>query len=713
MKSILQNYKTGVLSVTETPTPQLRPGWVLVKNSYSLISAGTEKTKVDTGKKSLVGKAMARPDLVKKVMAKAKRDGVLKAWQAASARLEQPTPIGYSCAGQVVDLLGDVDGMSQGDWVACGGGTANHAEVVCIPRNLAAPIPEGVAVDQAAFATVGAIAMQGVRQAEVCLGERVAVIGLGLVGLITVQLLKAAGCRVLGVDVDRTKLEVASSLGCDQCVHAGEGVEEHALLFTGGYGVDATIITASTSSNGPIEQAGEITREKGRVVVVGATGLTVPREPYYMKEVDLRISRSYGPGRYDSRYEEEGVDYPYGYVRFTEKRNMACFLDLIEGGKLKIPPMITHRFSIDEAAKAYDLIAGENKQPYLGILLEYPRAFEEIPRRIEVSPHPLQRDQIRVGVIGAGNYATANLLPYIQKHGQLQFSTLCTGSGLSAPQVGQRFGFLAADANPEQVIKESDVLVVATRHNDHAAYVIQALQAGKSVFVEKPLVITREQLSEVMAAAEANPQASVAVGFNRRFAPATQMVMAHLAEAQGPRNVLIRVNAGAIPSDHWIQNLSVGGGRLIGEGCHFVDLAIALVGEPLKRIRATGIPKPGLSQALWDDFSIQMDMEDGSVATIVYTSIGDTGLPKELIEVSRGGRSAVINDFVSVDLWEGGKKVTKSWKGVSKGQAEQIQAWADALQKGRSSIPFSQIVDVHRACLDAIDAMADRENVPA
>ena len=711
MKSVIQNYKSGDLTVSETPVPQLRDGYVLVRNACSLISAGTEKTKVDTAKKSLVGKAMARPDLVKKLVAKARREGLWKAWQTASQRLDQPTPLGYSCAGQIIDVQGDVDGLCCGDWVACGGGSANHAEIVSVPRNLATIVPEGVGCDQAAFATIGAIAMQGVRQTELRLGERVAVIGLGLVGLMTVQLVKASGCRVLGIDVDPSKTYLAKELGCDEVVLASDNVEECVIVFSDGYGVDATIITAGTSSNGPIEQAGEITREKGRVIVVGATGLSVPREPYYMKEIDLRISRSYGPGRYDPRYEEEGIDYPFGYVRFTERRNMQCFLDLVKSGDMQLAKMITHRFSIDDAPKAYEIIGGQRREPYLGILLEYGRSDDGIPRRVETRPVSIGNDKIRVGVIGAGNYASANLLPHVRAHPLLQFSALCTGSGLSSAQTAKRFGFNAAESSPEQVIQESDAVVVATRHNDHAQYAIKSLQMGKPVFVEKPLAICDDELESIVGAVREAKNSSVTVGFNRRFSPAATIVKGHFDSVRVPKQLLIRVNAGAIPPDHWIQNPKVGGGRLIGEGCHFVDLAVALLGETIERVHAVGVRKPGLAHSLWDDFSILLTMRGGSIATIVYTAIGDSGLPKERIELSGGGKSAVINDFESADLWSHGKKTRKTWDGMDKGQKSQISAWAEGLRSGRSSIAFDEIVNVHRACFAAVRSFVERQPV--
>ncbi|MGC8989466.1 MAG: bi-domain-containing oxidoreductase [Verrucomicrobiia bacterium] len=773
MKAVVQIYKTGELQVVEAPPPQLRPGWVLVKNEHSVISAGTEKTKVDTARKSLLGKAMARPDLVRKLVAKARREGLWKAWQTASDRLEQPITLGYSCAGRVIEVCGDVDGMCVGDFVACGGGTANHAEMVSVPKNLVVPVPEGVGTDAAAFATIGAIAMQGVRQAEVRLGEKIAVIGLGLIGLITVQLLKAAGCRVLGIDVDEGKLALGRELGCElAALSSDEGLEERVVMFTGGYGVDATIITAATSSNRPVEQAGELTREKGRVVVVGATGLEIPREPYYLKEIDFRISRSYGPGRYDPEYEDRGRDYPYGYVRFTEQRNMACFLELLQSGQVRLDKIITHRFPFEEAPRAYELLSGQKKEPYLGILLEYGRTEFEIPRRVELIQRPLGGDRITVGVIGAGHYATGYLLPAIKNHPLLQLGAVCTATGVSARQVGQRFGFRAAEADADAVIRESDAVLIATRHDEHAAYAIRALEKGKPVFVEKPLAITEEQLEQVMGCfktevssaqgertvsgeglsaldgqgstakgqgstgngqratdnvqrstlnaqrstfnvqrSTVKAEGSLMVGFNRRFAPATLLVKEHFESVGGTKQILIRVNAGPVPKDHWVNDPVVGGGRLVGEGCHFVDLALFLAGGLIFEVSAAAVVQPGRPPQLWEDFSIQMSFDNGSLATIVYTALGDPCLPKERIEVSGGGRSAVIDDFAGVELWRDGKRVRRERFAQDKGQVNEIEAWVKGLKNGKSPIPFCEIMNVHQACFAALRSMRDRAKV--
>lgn len=712
MKQIIQNYRTGIIKIAEVPAPQLQRGRVHIKNLFSLISAGTEKTKIDTAKKSLLGKASARPDLVKKVIEKAKKEGLWKTWQMVTQRLDTPVPLGYSCAGIVLDSSDDVEGIRRGDTVACGGEFANHAEIISVPKNLVVCVPEGVKPQHAAFATIGAIAMQGVRQANIELGEKVAVIGLGLIGLLTVQILNASGCQVIGIDTDPEKLSIGKKNGCSEVIQAdAETLEETILVFTGGYGVDATIITAGTSSNRPVEQAGEITREKGRVVVVGAVGLEIPREPYYMKELDFRISRSYGPGRYDKNYEEKGNDYPFAYVRFTEQRNMACFLELISDCKIDLEPIITHKFPFADAHKAYELIQGEKKENYLGILLEYASEADGIHKSVELSSVKHSGQKIVLGVIGAGNYACANLLPHLKTHQDISLGSICTASGVTALNVANKFGFKSADSDIEKIITESDAILIATRHNYHAQYALKALEQCKHVFVEKPLVISQEELDGFVSLAEKGCSGSLMVGFNRRFSPAVEMLKAHFNGIHIPKQILIRVNAGAIPLDHWTQDIAVGGGRLIGEGCHFVDLAVALTDAKIESVSATAIPRQNREPAFWDDFAIILGMNDKSVCSIFYTSIGDTGVPKEHIEVYSAGKTGIINDFIGIDLWSGGRCKNKKWSTINKGQYQQIDAWIRGVKSGESPIPFQQIINIHQACLAAIESIKTRETI--
>lgn len=710
MRQVVQSYRTGELEVIEVPPPQFRDGMVLIKTAYSVISAGTEKSKIDTAKRTLVGKALLRPDLVRQVVEKSKRDGLWKTWRTVSHRLNSPVPLGYSSAGIVLATAGDTDGLKPGQFVACGGDRAQHAEIVAVPKNLVVRVPEGVEPRHAAFATIGAIAMQSVRQADVQIGQRIAVVGLGLIGLLVVQILRASGCKVIGIDVDPAKLPIAARIGCEQVVLARDDtLETKVLAFTAGHGVDATIIAAGTRSNRPIEQAGEITRERGKVVVLGAVGLNIPREPYYLKEIELRLSRSYGPGRYDRNYEEKGNDYPFAYVRFTEQRNMECFLELVKGGQVDLEPIITHQFSIEEADQAYSLVQGNQREQYLGILLEYHRHETEIPSRIQVRASPLT-DRIKLGVIGAGNYAIAHLLPHLQAHPAILLASICNASGLTARDVATKFGFQAADSRVDKIITESDAILIATRHSDHARYALQALRQKKPIFVEKPLVLRQEELEEFTSLQAQDNQGTIMVGFNRRFSPALEMVKHHFRSTELPKQILIRVNAGAIPPDHWIHDPVVGGGRLIGEACHFVDLIVALTGAAIRTVSATAIPKANSSPALWDDFCISLGLSDGSVGTIVYASDGDSGLAKERIEVFSGGKAAIIHDFEGVELWANGKRYRK-WRRQDKGQKRQIQAWINGLREGRSPIPVTDIINVHQACFAAIKSIRDCEVV--
>ncbi len=706
MKQIIQNYKTGELTVKDVPSPALRPDAVLVRTNHSLISAGTEKTKVDTAKKSLLGKAKARPDLVKQVLDKAKKDGIKSTLQAVKQRLDSPSPLGYSCSGEVIGVGEGILGLKIGDLVACGGGYANHAEIVCVPRNLVARVPEGVKSEHAAFATVGAIAMQGVRLADARLGTTIAVIGLGLIGLLTVQILKASGCRVIGIDLDDEKLKIGQINGCDQVIHANDGQLETIIgELTGGYGVDSTIITAGTRSNSPVEQAGLITREKGTVVVVGAVGMDLPREPYYMKEINFVISRSYGPGRYDPDYEEKGQDYPLAYVRFTEQRNMESFLYLIEDDRINLEPLITHRFPIEKAQESYSILHGEANETYLGIVLEYSGDVEAIQEQIVLSSKSIPMDRPVIGFIGAGNYATANLLPFLSKSPDVTLGSICTMSGYTAVHVGEKSGFRNAESDPDSVIDNSDAIVIATRHDSHADYTFRALKKGKAVFVEKPLVIKQGELNRFIDLLPELEQINLMVGFNRRFSPAAKWVKSHLDKIDLPRQIMIRVNAGHIPGDHWTQDREFGGGRLVGEGCHFFDLAVFLADSSIKSVHTSVILDKTRPPELWDNFSASLEMENGSIATIIYSSIGDKSFPKEYIEVYCGNSVSVINDFRSMEIWNDGNRKKKKLSKQDKGQSNQIIEWVNGLKSGISPIPVDEIINVHNACLLAIESM--------
>ncbi|HAS63350.1 MAG TPA: oxidoreductase [Vibrio sp.] len=710
MKQVTQTLRTGVIEINDVPVPALSDKFVLVQNSTSVISAGTEKTKIDMGKKSLLQKAKARPDLVKQVIGKIKTEGLKKTLQTINSRLDSPSPLGYSCAGTVVAAGGLVEGIQPGDRVACGGADyANHAEFVAIPKNLVVKVPDNVSDEEAAFTTVGSIALQGVRLAEPKLGETFLVIGLGLLGQIAVQLLKANGCNVIGTDLDADLVKQAEGFGAIG-VSSGADVVDVCNSLTAGYGVDGVLVCAGSSSNTIIEMCGEVTREKGRVVVVGAVRMDIPRESYFKKEINVVISRSYGPGRYDPSYEENGNDYPLAYVRFTEQRNMETFLTLVSQGKLDVKSLITHRFLVDDADQAYQLIEGKKTQPYLGIVLNYKSQpyNPDDSSRISVASHAVSSGKVKLAFYGAGNYATASLLPPMQASGKVVFSGLVTASGRSAQGVAKQFGFaFCAGSFDELLQSDTDAIVVTTRHDTHGIAVRDALKAGKHVYVEKPLAMTVSELSEIQAAYKACGTAQLMVGFNRRFAPATQRVVEHFNGVKSPLIVNMRINAGHIDADHWIQDPIVGGGRMIGEGCHFIDLASALVGSNVKTVYAVGTSKAEKSALLNDNLCLSLTFTNGSVANITYTADGSKAMAKEYIEVFGGGRSAQINDFKEVSLFSGDSESKVHKLGVQdKGQKAMITAWLAGLQTGQSCVDYECLIATSLATVMAVESLS-------
>jgi len=657
VRQVAQRSRDGSIKVVDAPPPALRPGWLLVANRYSLISAGTERTKVVTGEKSLVNKARARPDLVKKVVEKARAEGVTVALGAARDRLAALQPIGYSSAGVVLRTGAGVDGLAPGDLVACGGGGwANHAEVASVPRNLVVPVPSGVGLDDAAYATVGAVAMHGVRQSGALIGESVGVIGLGLVGQLAVRILAAAGCRVIGIDLDATAVELARRGGAISFERGHLGLGTAVRQATGGLGLDAVLLCASSPSTDPLELAVELTRDRGRIVVVGETRIDIDRTPMYEKELELRMSRSYGPGRYDREYEERGRDLPPGYVRWTEQRNMEAFLDLVASGRVSPADLTTHRFPVSEAAKAYDILTSKGAMRPFGILLEYPVADAERSRPVRLRTGTRSR-ATGVGLIGAGAFARSTLLPALKAAGA-SLVAVSSETGLSAADVASRFGFARVADSVADVIDDDTIgaVVIATRHSSHAALAAAALRAGKATFVEKPLALDRSELAEIEAAL--SHDSVLMVGFNRRFAP-------HLTRLRdvfdGVDDLVLsmRVNAGPLPDEHWLHDPQEGGGRLLGEGCHFVDLLATLAGGFAVRAHASAVPQRGRPLECSDSFSGQIRFPH-AIADLVYSGSGDSGLPKERLEVLGGGISAVLDDFCRLDVYRGGRR--KTWR---------------------------------------------------
>jgi len=581
-----------------------------------------------------------------------------------------------------------------------------------VPRNLIVPVPANVSDEEAAFATLGSIALQGVRLADPKLGETVLVLGLGLLGQIAVQLLAANGCRVIGTNLDPAQIAMAESFGAIGVPLAD--TEAACRALTGGHGVDAVLVCAGTSSNQPIELCGRVARAKGRVVVVGAVRMDIPREDFFKKEISVVISRSYGPGRYDPLYEEGGQDYPLSYVRFTEQRNMQIIVELIAAGRLDVKRLITHRFTLEQAQQAYGLIEGEKREPYLGIVLQYGNAVQPAAAapRIEVAARPIDRTRLGLSLVGAGNYATATLLPPLRERADVELRGLVTSSGRTAAGVAKQFGFgFCAAAVDELFGDDTDAVLIATRHNTHADYVSRALRAGKHVFVEKPLAMNIDGLREVAAAHAAAGDRHLMIGFNRRFAPFTQELKRHFAAVRSPKVVNIRVNAGFVPPEHWSQDPEMGGGRLIGEACHFIDLASALVGADPVSVFAAGAAKPGQPLLLNDNVCIALRFADGSVASVVYTADGAKAMPKEHVEMFGGGRSAVIDDFRSATLFEGDTG-TRQLKGTQdKGQRAMLAAWVDGMRSGRSALPFATAMAVSAATVAAVESMGLGEPV--
>jgi predicted dehydrogenase/threonine dehydrogenase-like Zn-dependent dehydrogenase len=689
MKQVVQNYRTGELQVQELPPPALRPGGVLVRTAYSLISAGTERTAVETAQSSLVGKAKERPDLVRQVIDTFKREGLRSTYEKVASKLNQMKPLGYSASGIVVAVGTDVTEFQVGDRVACaGGGYASHAEVIFVPKNLCAKVPQAATLEAASYSTVGAIALQGVRQADTRLGEAVAVIGLGLVGQITVQILKAAGCQVIGVDIDAAACELAKKSGADVVAADPAAARAACLGLTDGHGADCVLITAGTKSSEPVTLAGELARDRARIVVVGLVGMDVPRHIYYNKELELRLSRSYGPGRYDPEYEEKGNDYPIGYVRWTEKRNLEAFLRLVAEGRVDTGLLTTHRFDVANADAAYELILNR-KERCCGVVLQYPDAGQ--PRIVDRpgTVVKLASDELGVSFIGAGNFARGVLLPIIKRTDKVKLITVAAATGLSAKNTGAQFGFAGVTTDYKEILDagESLAVFIATRHDSHAALAAEALRRGHAVFVEKPLATTEDGLREVVRAAQ-ETAGLLMVGFNRRFAPLAHEIKVRYEGRSAPMTIIYRVNAGQVPPEHWTHDPSEGGGRLIGEACHFVDFVSFLTDALPARVSAAAVPKTERAGYVDDSTVVSLNMTDGSIASIIYTASGDPSVPKEQVEVFCERRVASLDDFKS-GVFIAGRKRTKLGGGAQdKGHAAEIAAFFDAA-RGRAPAPIS------------------------
>ena len=713
MKQILQSLKTGVTETAEVPCPAVQRGQILIRSSVTLVSAGTERMLVEFGKAGWIDKARQQPDKVRMVLDKIKTDGLMPTVEAVFNKLDQPLPLGYCNVGTVLDIGSGVSGFAIGERVASNG---KHAEAVSIPVNLCAKVPETVPDEDAAFTVLGAIALQGIRLVNPTLGETVVVTGLGLIGLMTVQLLRAQGCRVLGLDFDPLKLALARQFGAETVdLGVGQDPLAAALVLSRGRGVDAVLITASTKSNEPVHQAAQMCRKRGRIVLVGVTGLELSRADFFEKELSFQVSCSYGPGRYDPNYEEKGQDYPVGFVRWTEQRNLEAVLDMMADGRIDVKPLISHRFEIDEAVQAYEIVGGS--APSLGILLSYPSVSEKpdaILRNQTVNLGPARPSvgKATLGFIGSGNYATAVLIPAFKAAG-VRLKTVASAGGVSAAHAGRKFGFEKTTTATEEVFADPEInaVVVATRHDSHALQVCHALEAGKPVFVEKPLALTLDELSQVevayASALTAGQMPLVMVGFNRRFAPQAVKVKSLLIALDAPKALVMTVNAGAIPSSHWTQDREVGGGRIVGEACHFIDLLRYLAGSPIVDAKVASLGNAKGLTGLGDTVTLTLRFADGSMGTVHYLANGHKSFPKERLEVFCSGRILQLDNFRKLKGfgWPGFAKMNL-WR-QDKGQKDCAAAFVRAVEFGGvAPIAFDELVEVSRVTIQIAEALS-------
>lgn len=711
MKQIIQSFKTGELWLGEVPVPACKSGGAIVQTTTSFVSAGTERMLVDFARKGMLGKAITMPDQVKKVIRKMKTEGIFETLEKVKTKLDQPIPLGYSSAGIIEEVGYNIQGLAVGDRVACGGaGYANHADYNYVPRNLIVKIPENVSFEDASCATVGSVALQGIRQSDLRLGENVCVMGLGLLGILAVQMAKASGCRVIGFDPNPQRCKQAEELGADLAVN--DDLEAACAEFSEGNGVDAVLITAATKSNEPVTVAGEIACHRGKVVVTGMVGMNIPRDQYYKKELDFKLSLSYGPGRYDTSYEEGGNDYPFGYVRWTEQRNMQAFLNMVAGGTVTPSKLITHRFEIDNALDAYDLLMGKKEEPYLGIVLNYSDTKEKLERRKTYSTGiESDNSNINLGFIGVGNFAKAVLLPELKKRDNVNLKAICTATGMNCGETAKKENFEYATTDYQKLLKDESVntVFIATQHNSHSKFICDALSAGKNVFVEKPLAINEEQLNQLIQKCDELSNKKILpflmVGFNRRFSPHARLIKDYFAERKTPMFVNYRINAGIIPPDVWIQDLKVGGGRIVGEGCHFIDFASYLIGCDVTEVQAMCVETNNSALIAEDNVNISLKYQDGSIASIQYIAVGSADVAKEYCEVYADESTAVMNDFCKTVC--SGKQGKKKLSGKqAKGFTEEIDEFLKTV-KGESDkgVSVASFINTTQATIAARKAI--------
>lgn len=708
MKQILQDMAKGGTTVTEAPVPQCSKGHLLISTTTSLISAGTERMLVGFGKASMLDKARQQPEKVKMVLEKVQTDGLLTTYDAVKSKLAQPLPLGYCNVGIVHKVGVGVEDFKVGDRVVSNG---PHADIVKVPKNLCAKIPDNVTDEAASFAVVASIGLQGIRLAQPTLGESFVVTGAGLIGLLTIQMLRANGCRVLAIDFDQSKLDLAKQFGAEIC-NPGKGEDPVAvgLAFSRGAGVDGVIITASTKVSDPVIQAARMSRKRGRIILVGVTGLELNRADFYEKELSFQVSCSYGPGRYDTEYEDKGNDYPLGFVRWTEQRNFVAVLDMMAAGTLNVEPLITQRFEFEDAPKAYDALT-EDKSG-LGLLLKYNSPVEtRLEKRVVLRPISIEAKNAVVGFIGAGNYASRVLIPAFKKASS-QLHTIVTSGGINGVIHGEKTGFAEASTDLDGLLNNKDIntVAIATRHNSHAYFVERVLSAGKNVFVEKPLALTVEEIEKIETVYNQNIQnnqyARVMVGFNRRFSPQVQKMKTLLDTVKEPKSFIMTMNAGAIPADHWTQDNAVGGGRIIGEACHFIDLMRFLAGSKIVSIQARRMGETDAVQVLEDKASITLGFEDGSFGTIFYLANGASSFPKERVEVFTAGRVLQLDNFRKLKAfgWPGFNKMNL-WR-QDKGQDACAAVFVDSIRDGKEApIPADEIFEVARVTIQVAEIL--------
>lgn len=716
MKQVLQARNASSV-VRDVPCPPCLPGGVLVRTAYSVISSGTERSRVELSQKSLLGKARERPDLVREVIRRARREGISATRAGVQRKLTEETAVGYSCAGHVIEVGEHVRGLRPGDAVACAGaGHANHAEVVSVPGNLCTPVPNGVSLREAAFSTIGAIALQGIRLADVRLGERVAVVGCGLVGQITLRLLNAAGAETYAVEIDQARLDDAERGGAHH-VFTPTAADEGVAALTNGVGVDAALVTAASTSSDPLRLAAELVRDRGSLVLVGAVPIEIPRGPLYEKELTFRVSRSYGPGRYDREYEERGLDYPIGYVRWSEQRNMQAVLDLLARGEVRLSDLIEAEYPVDRAEEAYARLVGSDTPLRGALVISYPDAeFDgaeaSVPLQTELPVTAEGRRRLpqrqtggRLGLIGPGSFASRVIVPAFVAAGARP-EAVAGGAGPSAEAATRTLGFSRTLPDPDKLIHDPavDVVAICTRHGSHAALVVDALNAGKHVFCEKPLALTLDELENVIKAA-GESDAILAVGFNRRFSPLLHAAHESLARPGARMTATYRVAAGRIAPDHWAHDLKDGGGRALGEGCHFIDSLAYLTGSPIASVHSIGYSSDGLPLQAWDNLAITIEFENGSAGTLTYVADGSSGIAKERLEAFSGDRTAILDDYRTLTTYEGHARNTSSLKTRDKGHRAEIAAFMAGARAGIPPVSLVEVANVSLATLAVIESL--------